>query len=205
MRYRKHIVSAAIVAVAIFPAVASAAVPPMDRKWATTSAQVFIHADLPAECDAPTTRAINTWNGQGSRWTYSFSTQNYQRDYQAYVGRVTIAPQKLEAGVPGRTTRYPNTGFTMNSAWVGINDQMLFWNGTYYQATGSLQCPYSGSVSSDRYSYEYVALHELGHALGFGHHGDYNCVMSYGTYAGDPRTRPCLDETNELKRQYGTR
>lgn len=118
---------------------------------------------------------------------------------------MTFAPQRLAASVPGQTTRYPGTGTTMNSAWIGINDQMLFWNGSYYTAEGDLQCPTSGGDSSTRYSYEYVALHELGHALRFGHHGDYSCVMSYGTYAGDTRTRPCLAEALELRRQYGAR
>jgi len=39
--------------------------PPMERKWATPSAQVFIHVDMPPACDAATQRAINTWNAQG--------------------------------------------------------------------------------------------------------------------------------------------
>jgi len=90
--------------------------PPMERKWATPSAQVFIHVDMPPACDAATQRAINTWNAQGSRWTYGWTSQNYQTDRQAYVGRVTFAPQRLGPSVPGQATRYPNTGTTMNSA-----------------------------------------------------------------------------------------
>lgn len=84
--------------------------PPMERKWATPSAQVFIHVDMPPACDAATQRAINTWNAQGSRWTYGWTSQNYQTDRQAYVGRVTFAPQRLGPSVPGQATRYPNTG-----------------------------------------------------------------------------------------------
>jgi len=41
---------------------ALAQTPPMDRKWATPSAHVFIHVDMPPACDAATQRAIDTWN-----------------------------------------------------------------------------------------------------------------------------------------------
>jgi hypothetical protein len=201
---RVAILSATALVLAAVPG--KAAAPVVAGKWTNTTPQLFIHVDMPVPCDAATFRAKDTWNSRGTKWFYNWSSSNYQSDFVAYTGRVTIAPQgDIPTGVQATTSQYGNPIY---SAWVGVSDKVMFWNPGGWYDEGEFYCPGTRTTTpTDKFSYEYTIVHELGHALGFGHHqvNDFNCIMTTYGRRGDNRTTPCTDEKNTLLQMYGAR
>ncbi len=91
----------------------------------------------------------------------------------------------------------------MNAARITINQNILFYNGSYYSA-GGYNCAAS-NATADQVDYESVMVHELGHAWGRGHSNDYTCVVTYSLYRGETRRNPCADERTQLRSTYGVR
>lgn len=157
-------------ALVAFSSIAQAQSPPLDRRWDRLAVPLFTQTALPPECDPPTARAAASWNNFGSRLVYTGVGQ-LQTEDTAYVGRVVLRVGQTSTSTAGGTTeRYPlgaPLGSTMNAARITINQNILFYNGSYYSA-GGYNCAAS-NATADQVDYESVMVHELRHAWGRGH------------------------------------
>lgn len=208
--------ASAIMALSLFQAqIAAAQVnPPSTAKYNMTSRPVIIYSGLPASCDDPVGRAAATWNNAGANFVFTDAGIRWsQSAYNDGTG-INIISAVLDGYGANVTTA--STIYTMASSTIIADSDVKVNNDLiYYPQTTDTKKPYDflcneiiqGSIGSMA-DYESTILHELGHAVGFGHRTDGTtgpCVMAAAQARGTMKRALCADEAQKLRTVYGTR
>lgn len=203
----------------LFVGAAQAQAVVVDQKWPSTiySRALYIHSNLPVDCDQPTLRAATTWNNVGARFQHTWGSNPitaYRRSEQTLnqdLSSLTIEDGYLPANVHMQT-QVVSQSSVIKDADVTVNTSEIFYaNGN---SAGLFYCSplASGLAPSNRYDYQTAVGHELGHAVGMhsryetGEYvGNYRCIMYGYMGSGDNRRTVCNEEYSAFRSAYGTR
>ena len=214
MNIRLLIAGASLSACAVAQAAQAQTNPPATTKYNMTSRPVIIYSGLPAACDDPVGRAASTWNAAGANFVFTDAGVRWsQSAYNDGTG-INIISAVLDgygANVTTATTIYSMASATIIAdSDVKVNNDLI-----YYPQTTDVKRPYDfwcneiiqGPIGSMA-DYESTILHELGHAVGFGHRTDGTtgpCVMAAAMARGTLKRSLCTDEAQKLRSVYGVR
>ncbi|MCR2834662.1 matrixin family metalloprotease [Parerythrobacter lacustris] len=178
------------------------------QKYDRTNVTVNQNSGLSTKCRPAIARAVATWNGQSSPFTYSYSTtatrsslengddNNLTFDYTSDTTMGTALAQ----------TRYDNaiSGNRYRDADIYINANRLFYTTSSGDNIGEYFCPSSAgqTTPSNRYDFETVVLHELGHAFGLAHFSSTSCTLYASLAPGQQKRVPCSTEVGVFNSIY---
>jgi len=199
--------------------------PPMSYKYDVTTRDVKLHTQLPIMCDQPTRGAADTLNAAGANIMLTNVASIFGSEWISDSNRedqyINILPATIDGYGSSVTTArtytyneepwwYESYGTIIDSN-IYVNDALIYYTQRTDDAPRQydLWCSstYQGSIGQMA-DYQSVLLHELGHALGFGHRTDGTqgpCVMAEYLPRGTLKRTLCTDEVQKLRSAYGTR